>query len=61
MVSILEEMNLVNRLIIIGPNINCIRTISRGPGKGRSKDKSHDFVSQSEVEVLILDVDSRIP
>ena len=59
MVSILEEMNLVNRLIIICPNISSIR-ISRGAIKGRSKDMSHDFESQNEVKVLILDANSRI-
>lgn len=61
MASILEEVNLINKLIIIVPNISRVRTISRRAAKGRSKDKSHDFVSQNEVDVLILDVVSRIP
>ena len=59
MASILEEINLNNRLIIIGPSISSIGMIRKGATKGRSKDMSHDFESQNEVKVLIWDADSR--
>lgn len=61
MASILEEIHLVSRLIIISPSISSIRMFRREAIKGRSKDMSHDFESQNKVKVLIWDVDSRVP
>ena len=58
--SILEWINLVSKLIIMGPNSNVSSIISNSAAKGRSKNINHEFESPKEVEMLILDVDSRI-
>lgn len=42
------------RLKMERPNISDIRMISRGATKGRSRNMSHDFEFQKEVEVLIF-------
>ena len=56
---ILEEINLVSKLIIIGPNSNNTSMIGNGATR-ESKDMSHEFEYQKEVEVWILGMDSRM-
>ena len=58
--SILEEINLVSKLIIMGPNSNVSSIISNSAAKGRSKNINHEFESQKDVEVVILDEDSKM-
>lgn len=58
--SILGEIHLVSELIIIGPNSNTTSLVNSGVAKQRSKDMSHEFEPQNEVEVLILDADSKM-
>ena len=47
--SILEEINVVSKLIIMGPNNSVTSIINSGAAKSRSKNMGHEFESQNRL------------